>query len=286
MYEIRSISDSKKNIENYLFLFSRCFPREKKFNSQYLNWLYFDNPNGTVLGYDAWYNGQIVAHYAAIPALTKCYGKVERSILSVNTSTDPHHQRKGLFLELAKKTYNEASKKGFKSVIGIANKFATPGRIKYLNFQFVSPLSIAIGISSLNVNWSILDDNTDFSVVWGKKSLEWRLRSTGKNVMIKNYRSYHSFFSKRVFGPFIPYLEQNQSEIEIDKKFLITTPPIGIRLFIGLIPTTAKRKNFFLNIPEFLKPSPFNLIYKRLDTNKLIPRRDRLFLNFLDFDVF
>ena len=57
-------------------------------------------------------------------------------------------------------------------------------------------------------------------------------------------------------------------------------------LFVGLIPDAYYTKNHYYQIPKIFKPTPFNLIYKRLDNKSLYPSKDNTFFSFLDFDVF
>lgn len=286
MYEYSPIANTKENLRGYLRLFSACFPREKKFSFDYLEWLYFKNPTGDVLGFDARFNNSIIAHYAAIPCETSLNGVIERTLLSINTSTHPFHVRKGLFLNLAKKTYDAGRQLGFKSVIGVANKNATPGRLKYLNFTLISPLSVKIGISSLNMNEKQLFDNDPFRVEWSKEALNWRLNFPKRNVSIKRAHGHHTFYSKRTLGLFVPYSESPFIFHSIEKKELHTHLNMGIKLFVGLLPKKSLEKNLFFKLPEIIKPVPLNFIYKRLDHKKFVPDRNNIFFNFLDFDIF
>ena len=58
-----------------------------------------------------------------------------------------------------------------------------------------------------------------------------------------------------------------------------------LKVFVGKIPTIAERFNFFLKLPNFLKPAPFNLIYKKLCSKQKVPCPKNIFFNFFDFDV-
>ena len=53
MFTIKNIK--KEHMIEQIKLFSICFPRNKKFDFDYLNWLYYKNPAGNVLGFNAFY---------------------------------------------------------------------------------------------------------------------------------------------------------------------------------------------------------------------------------------
>lgn len=285
VYEIKPIKKNSKNIAGYLKLFSICFPKETKFTPEYLNWLYFKNPNGPVIGYDAWLGENLVAHYASIPIETLLNGIKEKTILSINSSTHPSHTRNGLFLKLAKKTHEKARLRGFKNVIAVSNKNATPGRLKYLDFKLISPLTIKIALFPLKaLNPANLDKNL-FRVVWEKKTLLWRLSCPGKPLFLSKNKTSMGVHGLRTFKIFVPYLETPFLGHHSDTGLPLRKISIGIKLTIGLSPKLLDTKYFSFTIPSFLKPTPLNLIFKRLDKKNFIPKKDTSFFNFLDFDI-
>ena len=93
---------TENDIRGCSALLAENFNSHKFFSEGYLNWLYFQNPLGKVLGYNAWNDREIVAHYATIPIRTLRNGKTEKSLLSVNSVTDSNYRKQGLFNELAK----------------------------------------------------------------------------------------------------------------------------------------------------------------------------------------
>ena len=87
------------------------------------------NPAGTVVGFDAWDDVTLAAHYVCVPARVLRWGDAfGRALLSLNTATRPAYQGKGLFTKLAAATYEGAERpKGFECVYGVANANSTPG---------------------------------------------------------------------------------------------------------------------------------------------------------------
>ena len=80
---------------------------------------------------------------------------------------------------------------------------------------------------------------------------------------------------------------------EIDEEFItadlvdtIGGLPTALRLFIGLIPPAAQLPSLYVDIPQALRPSPLNLIYRSLSGRIEFLDPDNIFFNFLDFDAY
>ena len=134
-YQFREVE--KKDILKLLSLFLKSYPNETKFSEEYLLWQYFDNPNGVVIGFNAWYCDEIVAHYSIIPTIFKKSDIYYKGCLSLNTATSPYHQQKGLFIKLARLTYEKAAKNNCDFVYGIANKNSIKGFIINLILNYL-----------------------------------------------------------------------------------------------------------------------------------------------------
>ena len=109
-------------IKRYSKLLRTCFPAKSskagKFSESSLIWLYTKNPEGLAIGFDAFDDGQLVAHYVCIPTtITGADGPV-KALLSLNTATAPQYQGKGLFTQLARATFAVATQQGFSCVYG------------------------------------------------------------------------------------------------------------------------------------------------------------------------
>ncbi|MNR53788.1 hypothetical protein D3C85_1738600 [compost metagenome] len=71
-------------------------------------------------------------------------------------------------------------------------------------------------------------------------------------------------------------------------------PPAGsaggfaspLRLSIGRVPKAWQRSALYADIPQRLRPSPLNLIYRSLSGRVQAIDEDAVFLNFLDFDAY
>jgi hypothetical protein len=75
------------------------------------------------------------AFYGVLPVKMTLHGKSVTAAQSANTMTHPLHQGKGLFTQLAKRTYEEAARAGIPVVFGFPNKNSYPGFKKKLDWQ-------------------------------------------------------------------------------------------------------------------------------------------------------
>ena len=119
-----------------------------KFSFEYLKWQYADNPVGPIVGFNAYLDNVLAAHYVTMPIYMNIDGKRTLGLLSLNTATHPDHRGKRLFSILAERTYQYAAENGYKFVIGVANANSTHGFIKYLKFKLIGSLTFKIGIGT------------------------------------------------------------------------------------------------------------------------------------------
>ena len=238
------------------------------------NW-YLLNPMGDVISYNAFYGDELVAHYACIPFKMKINGRISTGLMDICTVTHPNHRGKGLFKQLANRTFDYAKSNGFEFVIGVANANSFPGYMKHFPFTFVSRLDVKVG-------WGInISEGKDklFSVYWDKDSFNWRLRCGTANYSRKGNSVEGRY--KSIVPTFMGnFPDELLSETEVCKKSHFALKPF---LYVGL---GADIKGLYFKVPEALKPSPFNLIFMDLTDGKL-PQitKDNIFFQLFDFDV-
>ena len=76
------------------------------------------------------------AYYGVFPMRMTINNKDYLVAQSGDTMTAPEHRGKGLFIELAKKTYDLAKEKNIQFVFGFPNKNSFPGFQKKLEWKF------------------------------------------------------------------------------------------------------------------------------------------------------
>jgi GNAT superfamily N-acetyltransferase len=279
-----------EKVPEYVTLLQGTFTGAKeRYNSTYLRWLYYENPNGTVVGFDAWDGDRAVAHYVCVPLLANIQGGGPRKVLlSLNTATHPDYQGRGLFVKLASEAYALAAEQGYAAVIGVANANSTHGFVNRLGFQLVSQLSVRVGIGPLQIDAAAAREGaTDLICSWSPEAIAWRLTNPHRQSrLVFQKGGIAGFAAPSTNAAFVAWTERPADtdwSLVPDRKWTDRRP----RVFVGLVPPAAARMSAYVDLPNRLRPAPLNLIYKPL-TRDAPPRltASKIFFDFLDFDAF
>lgn len=280
-YEFRLLDLSERGIENIFELLSAVFPDSSHISQAVIDWEYNLNPEGNAVGFNAWVDDFLAGHYATIPLRAVVNGREEKGLLSLNTATHGGHRGKGLFTQLANKTYEYAASNGFRFVIGVANANSTHGFTKKLGFQMVGPLKAMIGIGRLP--FSKGSDEIHYGRIWDQDSLNWRLShpvyryEIARGAFDTIYSSRGKFGARYVVGTF-PTVMELTSEMN-------TAPSLPMKLWIGLDERFDWTGRSFKNIPLRFRPSPLNLIFKDLTGNGRTLDASKVRFQAIDFDT-
>lgn len=86
------------------------------------------------IGYLAYLGNVPVAYYGVIPTILSIRQQKVLAAQSCDTMTHPAHQKKGLFVKLARQTFELARQEGIQLIFGFPNQNSYPGFIKHLGF--------------------------------------------------------------------------------------------------------------------------------------------------------
>ncbi len=274
MLEFKPLEVAPADIQDYADLFKAVFNEPEVLSVRFLDWLYASNPVGPAFGLNAWSDGELAAHYAAIPVVYLINGKKTKGLLALNTATHPKHQGKGIFTKIGNAANELAASRGYEFVSGVANQNSTDGYLRKLGFTLISPLEAKVGIGSVRTETA----DAPLKPYWDQAAFGWRLSNPngrysrhGEEVLADTGR----FGIKAV-------LSLNTEKLDPGN---IKTSATPLRLWIGLNPG-IKLKGIFMDVPQRFKTSPLNLIFKDL-TGKL-PRFDKreVIFELLEFDVY
>lgn len=95
---------------------------ERKFDTAFLG--------GKFIGFLAYKNSDPVAYYGLFPVRLLLEGRPVIGAQSGDTMTHADHRKKGLFVELAKLTFELAAREGIRFIYGIPNQYSFHGLIK------------------------------------------------------------------------------------------------------------------------------------------------------------
>jgi GNAT superfamily N-acetyltransferase len=272
------------SLAEYSALFTACFPDGGRFTTEYLSWLYRDNPDGRAFGFDARENGQLAAHYVCVPASVSLGGEPVRVLLSLNTATHPQFQGKGLFTKLAAMTYEAAAEAGFAAIYGVANANSTPGFVRKLGFQLVRPLDALVGVGPIGPRPADGGRPLAFERAWTAPALDWRCANP-LNPVLRRRRGSHWQFQAAAFGSTVHAYAQLPLAQEIG--LAPTGAPLSpLRLYLGLMPDHLRAAGSYVAIPQRLRPSPLNLIFRSLASPGKQLDATLVNFSFLDFDAY
>lgn len=267
---------------DYVRLFADCFPGVDKFSRNYIDWLYRCNPDGKVVGFDARDGDRLAAHYVCIPTRAQVGGEEVRVLLSLNTATHPSYQGMGLFTKLADLTYAAGTALGFDCVYGVANANSTPGFIRKLGFHLVDPLRACLGFGPLGIDFSH-ETSLQFRRIWSTQALAWRCACPVNHIIARSGRDRTTLLAPALYGGTCLAAAELDAPAPAGTAGDFASP---LRLFIGCVPPAWRRPALYVDIPDRLRPSPLNLIYRSLSGRINTIDRDGIFLSFLDFDAY
>lgn len=271
-YRIEKVRTDDYAIREATALLNLCFPKSTDIETyNFVKWEYAENPVGNIVGFNAYLDEELAAHYVTMPIYMNIDGKKTLGLLSLNTATHPNHRGKRLFTILAEKTYEYAAVNGYKFVIGVANANSTHGFIKYLGFKLIGPLTFKVGVGK---NLYQRSDYT-YSRYWDKEIIEWRL----KNPSYTYYKN-----GDMIVSPIKPGFKKL---IYHDKDGMLSLNKLHghpFNLYIGFGANLGK--GVYCGIPKFIEHSPFNLIFRDLTSGSLPEvTKENILFELIDFDV-
>ena len=239
-----------------------CFPNSN-LNSKYLEWLYFTNPLGNVVGFDAMDGEVLAAHYACIP--TRVGDSL--GLLSLNTATHPQYRSKGLYQKLARMTYERWSQ-NFDFVVGVANAQSSAAFVKHLGFTELGRLNLRFGDlhrpPAGDRRWTLSEINWRISSP--RQYLKCRLTTDGRYELSVRPRNF-PFRLKSL----VSVLDGIDSSVEK-----------ASRSNYGFTVDWIKGNHPKIQLPDKLKPSPLTMIYQPLNKSDTEINS----WSFPDFDAF
>jgi hypothetical protein len=209
-YRFERLSDA--NLKDLLFLYKHAFNENESldFLKKKYNTSFFGLKNLGFIAYSS--SNEPAAYYGAFPVKAQFDGKEILLAQSGDTMTHLDHRGKGLFITLAKMTYDLAKQSGVEFIFGFPNDNSYPGFVKKLDWVHKANIhnyKIKTGAfplekvakkfkatsgsySSLFLN-KIKDTGSFF-----KNSLSSQLKTHGNVLHDKNYRNYKTYYPSSI----------------------------------------------------------------------------------------
>lgn len=135
-----------RNAPDDLERFRRCFDANgSPKRPEVVRWQYAENPTGELfVDLAVAPSGELAAIYATLPVRVRIAGEVRLAVQSVDTITDQAYRGKGLFLTLAKRTYERAAEAGAALVYGFPNGSSAHGFFERLAWRPLDPVPFLV----------------------------------------------------------------------------------------------------------------------------------------------
>lgn len=285
MFTFSPVRVAPEMLKRYEELFLACFSRSPKFSPEVLRWMYADNPAGQAVGFDAFDGERLIAHFVTLPFSASFEGREVKALLALNIATHPDYQGKGLFTKLAEMTCQAGAEQGFHSIYGVANTASTPGYVKRLGFQLVQPLEARIGFGPLDVDLDLAASLASFSRIWTPQSLAWRCANPVNPVFMAKGRNGGAVLHAQAVSDLVSAYAELPADavVPADIEAKGVAP---VRVFLGLVPAGVCAFRSYVPIPQRLRPSPLNMIFRSLTTSGQKIKPDSMLFSFLDFDAY
>jgi len=293
-------------------LLAEVFPDSDISQPEYLHWLYEQSPFGSVIETNLDDKLGRAGHYALVPITMTRNGIDYSAALSLNTAVHERARGGGTFVRLASETIAEARQRGVETLVGVANANSTPGFVRRLDFELLTPLPASVMLPTPGTRGGIrsgwadagafardgLAANTEPLLVgpatgearrWTPETLRWRLARPGARYALHRADDLLAVSCRD---------SRHDIRVAILLKVLAASPVSDrarralvravchfhrapIALHVGLNDLVDFRG---MALPERLRESPLNLIYRSLET---VPRLASIVcFEFLDFDAY
>ena len=140
----------QKDSESLRNLFNTTWKNHPITKDTYFRWHLLGNPQGPAVSFCAIPQGRndiLAGVYLVIPSNILVGDLKLKFSTSIYSITHPMYYRKGIFKELAERTYNECAEMGVCGTIGVPNNNSLPGFTKGLGFTAIGQLALMVNIS-------------------------------------------------------------------------------------------------------------------------------------------
>ncbi len=121
-------------------------PDARFVDTDYLTWLYDENPLGPGFCGNGDEDGRRMAHYAVVAQEYRDRDGPAKMVFSLNAVTRSGGQRRGWMTRLGEQIYAEAQAWGALGVIGVSNVNSTPPVVRRLGFRLMGPLPVKVAV--------------------------------------------------------------------------------------------------------------------------------------------
>jgi GNAT superfamily N-acetyltransferase len=290
-------------------LLQQVFPGAPRIaRPDYLHWLYEQSPLGPVIEANLDDDQGRAAHYALVPLPLTLDGTPLSGALSMNTAVHERARGGGVFVRMAKQAFELARERDVAVIVGVANANSTPGFLRRLRFELVTPLPATVllpmpgGRRGVHSGWAaeapeLASDAGELlaapahgiATIWTPERLSWRLAAPGARYALhRSSRALAVSTLARRHGIPVAVLTAVFAASSLDAVGTRALVRAACRfhrapaaLHVGLNDRLALQG---IALPRRLRESPLNLIYR--DLRGIARSSDVARFELLDFDAY
>ena len=286
-------------------LLAEVFPGTRVSDPAYLKWLYADGPDGEAIAANLDDDAGRAGHYVIVPCTLRERGRDVAAALSLNTAVHERARGGGVFTRLAQAAYADAAARGVEVVVGVANANSTPGFTRRLEFDLLGPLPAQVLLPTPGRRAPIADglpddarlaplldaaaDAGEATARWRPETLRWRLAAPRAGYAVHDGGDWVAVTtvdrSSRVPVAVLLAVLASRPLSGAESSALVRRACARHRAPLALhVGHNDRLPLRGLPLPERLRPSPLNLIHRRLTGDGGPPAFARF--EFLDFDAY
>ena len=144
----------------------------------------------------------------------------------------------------------------------------------------MAPLQAKVGIGKVRIIRNAKE--YCFERIWTPELLEWRIKNpyhpyqiSGNNI----YAPTNKYGIKAIMGDF-----KNEMLIHFKSHPIASVNPL--KLWMGIDPSVVWKGSMYFEIPQKMRPSPLNLIFKDLTSENRILEANAVKFRAIDFDAY
>jgi hypothetical protein len=289
-------------------LLVEAFGQDAPTDVRYLDWLYIQNPAGTVV--DANLDDELgcIGHYSVVPKIIAQGGESWRVGLSLNTAVAARARGGGLFTKLAFEVIDKSRAEDLSGILGVANANSTPGFVRRLGFTVEKSLPVKVGVANPAASRNLASgeealaaiavieaarrtaDPYTAAPVWTEELLRWRFARPG---------AAYFAYADADGGVFGAKTRQAGMPFACLMGLFVARPGACLGRLVSAACAASGTPLYVyggwnrdvavagLPVPMGLRPSPLNLIWRDLTDARArpTPSRFRRF-EFIDFDAY
>lgn len=265
-------------LEQASALLRLVFPHARHLTPLHLAWQYRGNPDGAAIACGAFQRGELVGHLAAMPLRARLNGEEHRGVALINAAVHPEHRRRNLGLRMIFATMDEVFRQRHRFAIAVSNDSSTAPLMTA--FRPVAPLTVKLGLGRPASGPPV---EPSFERLWSEEALRWRL-SRPERGYVATARHGRLIVTAATGKPGIAALMHEGPELADFPGSQGRRPPLN--LWMGLDPRIDWNRSRYIDVPQWLKPSPLNLSFVDLTGKDLFPDPARALFRAIDFDAY